>query len=468
MEEDKNMKKILSLLAFIMGVFAFSSCVSDVDDVFSDSAANRAQKALTETRTLLESAPNGWRVEYYGDVTYGGYNVFMKFEGDSVTVASEKVGKGQTAGYDANGNALTCKSHFKLEQSMGVVLSLDDYNSIFHYFAEPKNDDFGTAGTGFEGDFEFRVVSASAEKIELQGKKHGDRIYMYPMAADMSWGEYMKQVDEAEEFMTSRTYTLQWGEDTENAIYTQSTYRCLNFYTTDKDGKVQVVAAPYIVTPEGYKFYKEVTVKDTKLNGFTKGDTQDFFVATGVENVKLFTEVPTLFDTFKRGLWYLTYDDMGTYGQSKWETLFEKLGKADNDKKRARLYYAAVGYVSDKYPAGLLMSTATESQVIIGMTFNAVSDGNGGYYGDRVEMKSNVGKSNNPGKKYYKNDKYGGMSAVDPFCSGFGHTFQITTDNVRHPSYLILTDLKDPTNVIKVWAQSKGYPFGDRDKEEKE
>ena len=72
MEEDKNMKKILSLLAFIMGVFAFSSCVSDVDDVFSDSAANRAQKALTETKTLLESAPNGWRVEYYGDVTYGG------------------------------------------------------------------------------------------------------------------------------------------------------------------------------------------------------------------------------------------------------------------------------------------------------------------------------------------------------------------------------------------------------------
>lgn len=46
------MKKILSLLAFIMGVFAFSSCVSDVDDVFSDSAANRAQKALTETKTL--------------------------------------------------------------------------------------------------------------------------------------------------------------------------------------------------------------------------------------------------------------------------------------------------------------------------------------------------------------------------------------------------------------------------------
>ena len=100
------MKKILSLLAFIMGVFAFSSCVSDVDDVFSDSAANRAQKALTETKTLLESAPNGWRVEYYGDVTYGGYNVFMKFEGDSVTVASEKVGKGQAAGYDENGNEI--------------------------------------------------------------------------------------------------------------------------------------------------------------------------------------------------------------------------------------------------------------------------------------------------------------------------------------------------------------------------
>ena len=58
------MKKILSLLAFIMGVFAFSSCVSDVDDVFSDSAANRAQKALTETKTLLESAPNGCHIRW--------------------------------------------------------------------------------------------------------------------------------------------------------------------------------------------------------------------------------------------------------------------------------------------------------------------------------------------------------------------------------------------------------------------
>lgn len=460
------MKKIFNLLAFLLGVFAFSSCVTDVDDVFDDSAANRAQKAMSDVKQLLESSPNGWRLEYYGATTYGGYNVFMKFEGDSVTVASEKVGDGQNAGVDENGNAITCKSHYKLEQSMGIVISLDEYNDIFHYFSKPQNDDYGQDGTGFNGDFEFRVVSSSADKIELRGKKHNARIMMYPMSSDVTWGEYMNQVKETEAYMTSRTYSLQFGDDAENALYTQASYRCLNIYSTDEEGNSDIISAPYVVTPEGYVFYDEVNVKGNTFTGFAKGDTQDYFVAKGADNVKLYTEVPTLFDTFKRGLWYLTYDDMGTYGQTKWETLFEKLGKADNDKKRARLYYAAIGYVSEKFSSSFLMGTSVESQVIIGLTFNAVSDGNGGYYTDRVEIKSNVGASNSPGKKYYNKDKYGGMSAVDPFCGGWGHTFQISTDNVRHPSYLIFTDVSDPNNVIKMWATSKGYPFGDRDKED--
>lgn len=460
------MKKIYNMIALLFGVLAFTSCVSEVDDAFDKSAAKRAEEAIANAKTVLESAPNGWRLEYYGAKSYGGYNVLMKFDGDSVSVSSEKVGSKHKAGFDANGNLITVKSHFKLEQSMGVVLSLDEYNSVFHYFSDPKNEDFGTAGEGFNGDFEFRIMSCSADKIELKGKKHGNRILMYPMDANTSWGDYLKQVAATDEYMASRSYSLQIG-DSETEVPAQSSYRTLNFYTKDAEGKQVVTSAPFIVTPEGYTLYDSVTVAGAKLTGFAKGDTQDYFAAKGLDNVKLYTEVPTLFQTLSRGLWYLTYDDMGTYGQSKWETFFTKLGKADNDKKRARLYYAAIGYVSDKYNPAFLIGTSTESQVIVGLTFNAVSKGDNTYYDDQVQIKSNIGNSNNPGTKYYKGDKYGLMSAMDPFCGGWGHTFQITADNQRHPTYLILTDLKDPTNVIKLWANSKQYPFGDRDKEEK-
>lgn len=463
------MKKFFNIFTLLLSVFAFSACVSEVDDVFNDSAAARADKAIADAKTVLQSAPNGWRMEYYGETRYGGYNVFMKFEGDSVTVASEQVGDTQPAGFDENGNLKTCKTHFKLEQSMGVVLSLDEYNKIFHWFADPKNSEYGSDGDGFYGDFEFRIKSISADKIELTGKKHGNRILMYPMAENESWGDYVKAVQETEEFMSSRTYTLQQGDDEANALYAQSSYRRLVFYTTNDEGQEITISAPYTVTPEGYKLYDTVTVAKMTLSGFKKGDTQDYFEATGLDNVRLYTEVPTLYDTFRRGLWYLSYDNMGTYGQTQWDKFFDGLATADGGKKRARLYSAAIGYVSSAYQSAFLCSTATESQIIVGFNFYQVPmpDGSGNYYGDRVRIRTNSTQRNNPGRRYFNN--YGLESAMDPFGGGGtdGHTFQITTDNVRHPSYLILTDVNDATNVIRLSTNSIAYPFGDRDKEDK-
>lgn len=464
------MKKIFNIFTLLLSVFAFSACVSEVDDVFKDSAAKRADKAIADAKTILESAPNGWRMEYYGDTSYGGYNVFMKFEGDSVTVASEQVGSTQPAGFDKNGNLRTYKSHFKIEQSMGVVLSLDEYNDIFHWFADPRNSDFGSDGDGFYGDFEFRIKSISADKIELTGKKHGNRIMMYPMNADTSWGDYIKQVQETEEFMASRTYSLQVGDDAEGALYAQSTYRRLRFWTTNEEGQDVVVDAPYIVTPEGYVLYDTVSVANVTLSGFKKGDTEGYFVEKGQDNVRLYTEVPTLYDTFCRGLWYLTYDDMGTYGQAQWETFFDGLGKADSGNKRARLYSATIGYVSSTYKSAFMIATSKDNQVVVGFSFNSVpipNDPNGAYYDNRIRIKTVPGTQagNKIGQTYYRS--YGLRAAMDPFGGGNeGHTFELTTDNVRHPSYIILTDVNDSTNVIKVWPTYKQFPFGDRDKDD--
>ena len=447
----------------LFGVFALTACVTEVDDAFPDSASERAQKAMKETRAILETPANGWRMEYYGDTSYGGYNVFMKFEGDSVTVASEKVGDGQKAGVDANGKAITAKSHYKIEQSQGVVISLDEYNEIFHYFSQPNNPDYGEKNEGFDGDFEFRVVSASAEKIELKGKKHDTKILMYPMDENTSWADYINKVAETEEYMSSRSYSLE-VEGSENVVPARTSMRQLNFYTTGDDGKTVVIGAPYTVTPEGFVFYKEVTVNGVEFTGFGKGDTRDYFIASNDPKVKLVTEIPPLYTTLTRSLWYITYEDMGEYGKPKWNELLDKLATSNNGK-RERVYYAGIGYISDKY-TGFIMSTAKESQVIKGMNFKQVLDENKNQITDEVEIsvnnKANTGTK--AGDRYYKS--MGVSSAMEPFCGSKSRTFKISADNLRHPSYLILTDKNEPTNVIKLWANGKMYPFGDLDKEE--
>lgn len=457
------MKKLYNILMLLFGMFALTACVTEVDDVFPDSASERVQKAMKETRTILETPKNGWRVEYYGDTSYGGYNVFMKFEGDSVTVASEKVGSSQKAGVDANGNAITEKSHYKIEQSQGVVFSLDEYNEIFHYFSQPNNSDYGDKNEGFNGDFEFRVISASPEKIELKGKKHDTKILMYPMDENTTWGEYIQKVSETEEYMSARSYTLE-VEGEEIGVPAQTYYRTLRFYTTDENGNTVVVSAPYTVTTEGFVFYDDVTISGADLAGFSKGETRDYFVASNDSKAKLVTEIPALYTTLTEGLWYLTYEDMGEYGKTKWNTMLDKLATT-NSGKRERVYYAAIGYVSDKY-TGFLMATAVENQVIKGMNFKQVLDADKVMIEDEVEIsvnnKANTGTK--AGDRYYKSN--GLSAAMEPFCGTKSRKFKITADNLRHPTYLILTDKDEPTNVIKIWASGKMYPFGDLDKEE--
>ena len=132
---------------------------------------------MEKVREVLKSSPNGWLMEYYGNRSLGGYNILVKFEGDQATVASEKWGTNHPAGIDAAGKVITAKSHYKLELSMGTVLSFDEHNPIMHYYSMPNNPDYTyDASEGLSGDFEFRVMHASADSVILRGKKSNNKI----------------------------------------------------------------------------------------------------------------------------------------------------------------------------------------------------------------------------------------------------------------------------------------------------
>ena len=98
------MKKLYYLLAATVISTVFSACSLKEDPIFDKSASLRSDENIEAVRTVLQSASNGWLMEYYGGLSFGGYNVMVKFEGDQATVASEKWGANHVAGIGADGS----------------------------------------------------------------------------------------------------------------------------------------------------------------------------------------------------------------------------------------------------------------------------------------------------------------------------------------------------------------------------
>jgi hypothetical protein len=383
-------------------------------------------------------------MEYYGTLTYGGYNVLMAFtDEDSVKVASQRVDVGHHAGLDANGNCLTATSHYKLEQSMGTVLSLDEYNDVFHYFSNPNNpDEYGEKGIGFGGDFEFRVIKASADSIVMRGKKHGDRIRMYPIAADLTWDQLMADINETERFMDSRNYTL-GGEDYDKWVVAIKQYHSLIFQYRDTLGDLQTVRAPYVSTTEGFRFYAPIEVEGVTIEGVQKGDSRMRYMLSGDSGMWLDSYLPSLAEyLYSLGSWFMSYDNMGSYAQAQWDKFLKGLDKKKkkSTQEKWKIEYVRFGSFGSK-EFGLNIVTNNYKEIQVYGTYELPLE-------DETQIKTlwngNYGAD---GKDFLKD---GLLNAQETIYGNFGRTFRIETDNQRDPSYLKLIDVNEPDNWFKL------------------
>ena len=451
----KRIIKNISLVALVM--FGAASCTPVVEEVFDKSSSERIQDYYTEVDQILKSSEEGWRMEYYASTTYGGYNVFCKFSGEEVTFASEKVGNTHDAGVGEDGQLIRATSHYKLEQSMGAVLSFDSYNTVFHYFSEPKNSDYGTSGDGMEGDFEFRVRSASADSIILVGKKHQSIVRMYPIEKGTTWEDYYNKVKQTESTMSARTYYLfKNGEDQNVTINTS--YRRLVFNYINEEGVSTAVGAPYIVTDKGYKMYKPFTLNDITIDELVIGDEDGIYTATNDPTVWIESQTLPLVEQLNGSMWFIKYENLGEFAQPYWDTFREALKTAGADNKKATLYWALIGSYSNK--KGFHMNAGGD-QASIGFTITAEND-----EGDIVKIKYNSKDGNKAGTNFY--DKHHLKDALIPFIGKSkvsSRTFKLEVDNARRPTYMILRDQDEPTNVIRLEAEECYYPFGDESEE---
>lgn len=423
----KNVKILLGIA--ILGLM--TSCLKDQEDTFDKPSAQRAEESIAANYKILAGAEHGWLMQYYPSPyrTYGGYNVFMKFTADGkVTVAS-----------DIDDAEATAESNYKITQSAGVVLSFDTYNEIFHLFSTPDAPLGGETGTGWEGDYDFEFISASPEKIVLKGKKTGNYATMVPFKDD-NWADYINKVAVIEQDMAFPMYSMKIDTTTVDIV---KSYRCfsMTYPTATTDTTISV---PYVVTDGGLQFYEPVTIAGKQISGFKHAtDTWDFACADDA-NIILNGIVPPLNETFVSSDWYMAYSAAGEYAQAALKRM--EAGSATEGETIVLLAftnedgYPSLYFQSGNYRGWFCYSYKFTGDDTITMYYNGTNDGGNAPY-------------------YLRYCDYTPIVSVFGFDAQSARTFKLTTDDLKSPTYITLTDVNEPTNVITMYSQGISYPF---------
>ena len=426
------MKKRYYLLYLIVAVLV-TACNHEEINLFDDSSANRADATINKYMDILTDASNGWLMEYYPGTMqeYGGYNILVSFGKDGLAEVASEI---------ANPTDLEI-SLYSIKQSAGIMLSFDTYNDIFHFFSDPADPaGVGGKGFGFEGDYEFLVLEASAEKVLLKGKKTGGIAILTPIQAGKNWADYISDIQDAEEAMTFLKYNLVMGSA--QAIPVSVYFRTLTF-TYEENGSSVSVVASYIVTETGYKFYKPVKINGVTLSEFTFDAGNVWFTEVSDVNVKLIPIIPPLNEQFLMGNWSIVYSGLGTSSVTALNSLRTRLGAET-------LYYLNFG---------------TYTNGMYGIIYGSIRGGTTLYAGV-LEFDAQLTDED---KVTFSFTGYGYGGDINTYYShlnGSGvlglfnnRTFTLTTDNINNPSYITLTQDGNVNNSFKMYKATVYYPY---------
>lgn len=425
------MKKIFNLFTLLAALLLATACSPEVDDLFDKSSSQRMIEAINNTKDILTTPADGWVMHYYGSSMYGGYNVLCKFDkNDRVTVASEVAGKDSTF-----------TSHYKIEQSQGVILSFDEYNDIFHYFSDPHNPDGnGVDGKGMLGDLEFRVMKASADSIILMGKKHNSRVVMEPLKKSTNWSNFIDAVQKRFASMKYNIYEVVIKGKSYRALRSHHT---ISFTNPDSQDETRL---NFVVTDKGFKLYKPVTIAGETFSEFIYSE-DDKWVDANNKNVVLKPVVPPITEQFISTNWFFAFSNFSAYGQRFWNMI--KPGAASMGENIISAGLGTELINKDKGPQ-------------FGLTF-ASKGGEGTfwcqyYFTYKIIGKDQIsigfeGKSNGNANFYAKNAGY--LPCVLPFVNNVNkkfvdRVFKLETDNLKNPTYIKFTEVDNSENTFTV------------------
>jgi hypothetical protein len=280
--------------------------VKDEKNIFDDSAAARGQKAIAKYRELLVGATDGWFMDYYPELNHkeGGYAMFVKFFNDGTVEVSCEIETNVPA-------KQTEKSEFDVIMEQGPILRFATYNKVMHYFSEPSAVDIN----GREGDYEFIVMQADADKIQLKGKKGGNKITLRRNVNNTNADAYLTETADFAERMSD--FALFEFRIDNNAIgSTAVNNRTFDIeYNTSRDDEI----ISYAFTPTGIRLYEPLDINGTSIETFTWDAVKEEYVADQNASVVLKSYFPDDYQLRYEefiGKWLLTYQPRTSAWQS--------------------------------------------------------------------------------------------------------------------------------------------------------
>ena len=406
------MKKTYRLLFALTALVFTASCTPEVEDAFNKPSPDRIAEAISETKDILTAAPNGWKMAYQGSGGFGGFNILCKFDKEDNVFCEEESDHAKAT------------SHYTVQQGQGVLLSFDSFNAALHKYSDPVGKINGKAvgkdGKGFQGDFEFRVMSCTKDSIVLEGRKHGDRVVMTPMPEDLTWDSFFTQIATVASGMSSERYNIIIDKDTLPARMNLHT-----LHTTDKNGKA--VAIPFIYTPQGIEVLKADSLNGRKLTAFTYS-TDDKWVDPNDKSVMLSPRDITPLEAFFSDNWTINVGYSSTAEMNVWKAAAAYA--ASKNMEIVTVYFSTTpgflslsSYVGDDWGnLRTLYSTSGKDQITI--------------KGFRPNPKGTANERN--GAVFY--NQYKLKDIANTFLvNGQATDYTLSIDNPKHPLWLRMT-----------------------------
>ena len=399
------MKKTYRLLFALTALVFTASCTPEVEDAFDKPSPDRIAEAISETKDILTAAPNGWKMAYQGSGGFGGFNILCRFDKEESEHAK-------------------ATSHYTVQQGQGVLLSFDSFNAALHKYSDPvgkiNGKSVGKDGKGFQGDFEFRVMSCTKDSIVLEGRKHGDRVVMTPMPEDLTWDSFFTQIATVASGMSSERYNIIIDKDTLPARMNLHT-----LHTTDKNGKA--VAIPFIYTPQGIEVLKGDSLNGRKLTAFTYS-TDDKWVDPNDKSVMLSPRDITPLEAFFSDNWTINVGYSSTAEMNVWKAAAAYA--ASKNMEIVTVFFSTTpgflslsSYVGDDWGnLRTLYSTSGKNQITI--------------KGFRPNPKGTANERN--GAVYY--NQYKLKDIANTFLvNGQATDYTLSIDDPKHPLWLRMT-----------------------------
>ena len=406
------MKKTYRLLFALTALVFTASCTPEVEDAFDKPSPDRIAEAISETKDILTAAPNGWKMAYQGSGGFGGFNILCRFDKEDNVFCEEESDH-------AKGT-----SHYTVQQGQGVLLSFDSFNAALHKYSDPvgkiNGKSVGKDGKGFQGDFEFRVMSCTKDSIVLEGRKHGDRVVMTPMPEDLTWDSFFTQIATVASGMSSERYNIIIDKDTLPARMNLHT-----LHTTDKNGKA--IAIPFIYTPQGIEVLKADSLNGRKLTAFTYS-TDDKWVDPNDKGVMLSPRDITPLEAFFSDNWTINVGYSSTAEMNIWKAAAAYA--ASKNMEIVTVFFSTTpgflslsSYVGDDWGnLRTLYSTSGKNQITI--------------KGFRPNPKGTANERN--GAVYY--NQYKLKDIANTFLvNGQATDYTLSIDDPKHPLWLRMT-----------------------------